>query len=811
MLRPEPAGGRKAAAHQTTGAFRLSTLALALAMSGCSLFKTEAPENARQLIGDVPQQWNGGTAGNTDTTGTTATGTSAQLVGDGWLDDFADPQLSSIVEAVWAQNNGLLTALARRDQAAAKAQLDRSQLYPRIDGQAQVGRQRQINDFLGDVPLAPEDAYISRIRVGLGVSWELDLWGRAFNAKEASVGDLWATDLDVQSAKFSLAAQATNLWFNLIAAQKRMELSADLVKSFEDALSVAQHRFDSGLVTSAELRQIRSDYVAAQAQALTHRLDRGRAARQLEVLMGRYPANAIVAGDTLPALPAPLSAGVPAELLERRPDVQSAAIRVLASDQRLLSAKKNLLPHFTIQAQGAFQSAYRDTLFDGDSFVWSIGGGIFQPLFDGGQIRAGIKAQRAALFESIYRYRDKVYSAFREVEDGLEADSELREQRKLLDQSLLLAQENEESAKASYDRGNLDMRVWLTAQRGTVQAELSRLDLDLLLLNNRVALALALGGRPRAASDAPAVAEGTDAPASTAIEVSSPSATPQPTPQAVLIQPEPAGKPAVDSTPTRDPLPLAAAVVPSSGLVADTTPVATRESASEPASPVVDPAAVEPTAPLAPPAPSIAAVPEPAEPAPSPPAVTPSVTADTAIPEAPLVATVEVTPAEADIAPPPLTPVAQAAPEPATTPVAAATTEAAPQPVQVQMPTQPAPRPPAASVTKAKTQQSLNATTPAPAPAVGSAAAAAAAISRPTQPAVTKLADMPAAYRGDFPRIRFDVHVYDEDPERRFVQMGEKRFHEGDTLSEGPRIVAITSEGVVFDYRGQRSLYTLNR
>lgn len=455
-------------------------------LCSCSLFQPEGPESAKALIGDAPEAWKAADAGTV----------TAQPLGEGWLDDFQMPQLYALTEEVWRNNWSLLTAIARRDQAAARAQIDKAALYPRLDAQGQVGRQRQINDFLGGNPLIPEEAYISRIRVGVGVNWELDLWGRAFNMKEASVGEVWAADLDVEAAKFSLAGQAAVLWFDLIAAQRQLDLTNELVSNYERAVLISEDRRAAGLSTNADLRQIKSEAAAARADAVARRLDRGQAARALEVLLGRYPANELQPDTELPPLPPTLSAGVPSELLERRPDVQAAALRVLSSDQRLLAAKKNLLPHFTISAQAAFQSAYRDTLIDDDAFVWSIGGGILQPLFDGGQIRAGIKAQRAAMFESIYRYRDKVYSAFLEVENGLAADAELREQRRFVVESEALARDNEEQARESFEQGSLDARIWLATVRAGLQAQARLVDVDTRLLKNRVSLSLALGGSP---------------------------------------------------------------------------------------------------------------------------------------------------------------------------------------------------------------------------------------------------------------------------------------------------------------------------
>lgn len=464
-----------------TGSVALLSLPV-LVLGGCSLFKSEGPERSADVLGEIPADW--------------VTPQGVAPFAEGWLNEFADPQIDSLVDEVWTHNALLLAAISRRDAAAARAQIDQAALVPKVNFQAQAGRQRQINDFLGDSLVIPEETYISRMTIGLGITWELDVWGRVQNGAKAALGEVWAASLEVEAAKFSLAGQTASQWFGLIAADRRLAASSALAANHEQAVQFSRERYALGLLSAAELRQAETEYALAQAEKIGRELERGRAARSLEVLLGRYPANTLESSTGLPPMPPALDAGVPSEMLERRPDVQAAAIRLMASDQRLLAAKKNLLPRFTIQASGATQAKYRDYLFTEDSFVWSLGGGLLQPLFDGGQIRAGIRAQRALMFEAIQRYRDEVYTAFREVEDGLAADAGLRRQRQHLQRSYELAQESASSARERFEGGSIDARMLLASERSVLVVEQRLLELDLAALNNRVALNLALGGRP---------------------------------------------------------------------------------------------------------------------------------------------------------------------------------------------------------------------------------------------------------------------------------------------------------------------------
>lgn len=464
-------------------AVAVATAAVSSTLAGCSLFQREAPEPKAVVNGVVPEAWASSAAGGGD-------------VADDWLRDFNDPTLTALVNEAWSNNASLLGAISRRDAAAARAAIDKAGNLPRLDFQASVGRQRQINDFLGNSTLVPDDAYISRIRFGLGLSWELDVWNRVLDLSHAAAGDVVSAMLDVEAARFSLAAQTASLWFALVAANQRIELSQALQKSQAETVRISREREASGLLSTAELIKLESDQAGADGDLVARKLDRDRIARALEVLVGRYPAAALQASDSLPEMPAPVAAGLPSNLLERRPDIQAAALRVTASDDRLMAAKKNLLPRFTINASGGTQSKYRDLLFDDDSFTWSLGGGLLQPIFDGGQIRAGIRAQRALMVESMQKYRDKALTAFREVEDGLATEAALRQQRQYLQRALDLALRNQGLARQSYDNGTLDASTNLGAERGVVLTRIRALDLDLALLNNRIALDLALGGSP---------------------------------------------------------------------------------------------------------------------------------------------------------------------------------------------------------------------------------------------------------------------------------------------------------------------------
>lgn len=461
----------------------LVVLAAATLASGCAIFQHELPEQSTELLPEIPDQW--------------TTEPSGSLIDEaGWLADFDDPELISIVVEAWTHNNNLLGAIAKRDGNAALAEIEVAGSRPTVDLQATAGRQNVINDFLGDSNVIPERVHVSRLKVGLGISWELDVWSRVLDVGNAVEGEIHAASLDLVAAKHSLAAQAVLRWYELAESRARAELLSSMAELRADQAVMIKERYDTGLTTAAELQQARV-FEAREAAALqAAEMEVDRAARELEVLLGRYPSGSIQTSQALPPLPSLPEAGVPSSLLEQRPDVRAAELRLRAADDKLRSAKKNLLPRFSISASGASQAKYRDLLFQDDSFIWSLGGGIFQPLLAGGKIKAGIAAQRAFLIEAVHTYQDKVLTAFREVEDALAADAALGEQSLRLRETLTLIEDGQRDIEERFQLGSVDARTLLTARLNTLQARRELMDIEMTRLKNRLALYVAVGAAP---------------------------------------------------------------------------------------------------------------------------------------------------------------------------------------------------------------------------------------------------------------------------------------------------------------------------
>lgn len=419
-----------------------------------------------------------------------------------WVEHFGDKDLSAFVESVLTNNRDLKAASARLEVAQANARITGADLYPQISGN--FSGQRTLQNFIG-FPLgnAPPNTILSsrsnRFGLSLDLSWELDLWGKIRAAQKAAVADFEASGFDRATAELSLTGQATKAWFALAEARDQAELSRRTIMLFDDTARLINERFSGGL--EREGQSVASQLLLAQADVATAReslasqLDLvGRTARQLEVLAGEYPAG--VAGKTaqLRSFPKELPLDLPATLLDRRPDLAAAERRIAAADQRLLEAKRMLLPSIGLTSSFGTSTEDISQLLSGDVSVWSIAGNLAQPILQGGRIRANITRRDAEIELAAAEFEQAALTAFAEVENCLAAEAFYNTRVAALTESARLTRAAYRRSLEEFQNGTGDILTVLTAQQRIFSSESQLLSLRRLRLTNRVDLYLALGG-----------------------------------------------------------------------------------------------------------------------------------------------------------------------------------------------------------------------------------------------------------------------------------------------------------------------------
>ncbi len=412
-------------------------------------------------------------------------------LGASWMGDFADPRLAGLVTEALAHNRDLQAAAARVRADQARARIAGADRLPQAEAGLQAAR-RGDGDGTGD-----------GYEVLAGVSWEADLWGRLDNVARASALDALASEQEYRAARLSLAAAVARNWFQLIEADLQRRLAERTRRSFQRSLEIIEQRYRRGLNSALDVRLARTDLAAAQANLAAQGRDLDASRRSLEVLLGGYPEGSLEPAAELPAMVQSVPAGLPAQLLSRRPDLVAAERRLSAAGQRLDAARKNRLPSLRLTAQGGTASDELRRVLDWDDLVWSLLAGLTQPLFQGGRLDAEQALAEAVHGEAWAAYAQVVLTAFREVESALSAEAPYREQEAALAQATREAQEAERLAEARYRQGLVGIITLLEARRRAFTAESSWLRAARERLENRLSLYLALGGGFETAEDPP--------------------------------------------------------------------------------------------------------------------------------------------------------------------------------------------------------------------------------------------------------------------------------------------------------------------
>lgn len=429
-----------------------------------------------------------------------------------WLARFDDPALLRLAEEALANNPDLHAAASRVCMAASNARIAGAAAKPQLSAALSGSRRRNkfigFPDFGGDDSMGskgPErgsDQVISTIAETFGASldlnWEIDVWGRIRAGQSAALAEWQSAGEDYRAARSSLVAQVAKAWFFLTEASQQLHLAEQVVETFQDTEQVIADRYEIGEIsgggTGAQLRLAKADLAGAREQLALRKDLQQQARRQLEILVGRYPKGELKEASELPELPPKPPAGLPSELLTRRPDVQSAERQFAAQGQRIREARLALFPQIKLTASAGTSTDALEEILNSDFGVWNLVGNVVQPILTGGQLLAQKQLREEQERQALANLQCTVLQAFLEVELALEAEAYLAERESSLTEAVSLAREADSASRADYRDGVDDILTVLTAQSRVLQFSSQLISLRRLRLNNRINLHLALGG-----------------------------------------------------------------------------------------------------------------------------------------------------------------------------------------------------------------------------------------------------------------------------------------------------------------------------
>jgi len=407
----------------------------------------------------------------------------ASEVTQGWIADFGEPRLVSLVTEGLQKNPDVLVASANLEAAQAGAKRAGAALLPSVGLNAGGNR---------NLPF--EGSTTASLGASLDVSWELDLWGRAASAKRGATQQFLATAADYAFARQSLAAQIAKSWFLASESKMQLDLAREFVTNYTEMQKIVRARFEAGAVSQQDLSNARADVASSQQAVQAAEVAYREALRSLEVLIGRYPSAEIAVADTLQAVPPPIPAGMPSQMLERRPDVVSAERQVAAAFQFSKSAAAARLPSISLTGALGSSSNALASLVNPASAAAAFGAGLFQPLFDGGLRQSEFEQAKASQKAAVARYQGVALRAFQEVENALDRESSLLGQEENLREAADQFEQARKIAEARYQEGAVPLTDVLVTRRQELQAKTALIRIRGDRLAQRTNLHLALGG-----------------------------------------------------------------------------------------------------------------------------------------------------------------------------------------------------------------------------------------------------------------------------------------------------------------------------
>jgi NodT family efflux transporter outer membrane factor (OMF) lipoprotein len=456
------------------------------------------PESAR---GQIPGRWAGPHRSGT--------------VVPNWISSFGDPELTALVYDAVERNPDLKAAAARVEASRAAVRIAAASLYPRIamKGLGERQGQRLSGDLGRDInppsfggPGTEDsggagldtsmDETSQRWVYGLaaGAAWEADVWGRIRSKKAAAKAESEALEADYEFARQSLAAAVARAYFTTIEAAQQEANAQETLNLYQEYSQLTDVQKQHGFASDFDVAQIKSRTASAEDALYTAQQARAQTIRAIEVVTSHYPAGKFDVRRSFPRQPRSVPAGLPAQILERRPDLIASERRFAAAFHRVNEARTARLPRFVLSATSGLGTAELDGVGALNALVWSLAAGVTQPIFFGGELKAAQDLRTAEQKAAAASYVGHALRAFGEVEDALANDYYLRRREGALGSAVSSSGESINLAGKQLEQGQIDMFTILRLAGENLAAKVQWTQIRAARLRERVNLYLALGG-----------------------------------------------------------------------------------------------------------------------------------------------------------------------------------------------------------------------------------------------------------------------------------------------------------------------------
>jgi len=421
-----------------------------------------------------------------------------------WWKNFNDAQLDHLVERALRSNLDLQIAEARLREARASRKVASSELYPHLNGSGSLSRaQNSIGQAFGgsasgnNIFVGSQPANFGM--AGLDASWELDLFGTKRNNVRAAAADLAGAEDARRSVLVSLLAELARNYVEIRTSQRHIGITESRIHAQEETLALTRRRYEAGLVGVLDVTRAESEAASVKAEMPPLKVALQQSLHRISVLLGEEPGalnSELTAMQPMPATPPSIPAGVPSDLLLRRPDVRQARDEVAAAMARVGIAKGDLFPKFSLTGSfgGAGTVGESRGLALGFSRFFVFGPTVTLPIFDGGRLRANVRIQEARQQQSVIRYHQVVLQSLEEVENALVAYAQEQERQQSLTVAAEASRKAVDLANQLYSSGVGDFLAVLEAQESLYSSEDRLVRSQGNVAANLIGLYKALGG-----------------------------------------------------------------------------------------------------------------------------------------------------------------------------------------------------------------------------------------------------------------------------------------------------------------------------
>ncbi|MVV48019.1 efflux transporter outer membrane subunit [Pseudomonas sp. PB120] len=411
-----------------------------------------------------------------------------------WWEQFQDPVLNDLIRIALQENKDIKIAAARVEQFQGRYGETRSLLFPQVGLGAQGQRTRSPRDN-GPVPLDPSvDPVFNNYQAVLNVNWELDVWGRLRRLNESARADLLASEEGRRTVILSLVSSVASSYVTLRDLDRELEIARTTAKVRGDSYEIFKLRYGAGTISEMELAQNQSEYERTLASVAQFEPLVAQQENALAVLLGRNP-GPIIRGRDLGQLALPsVPAGLPSDLLERRPDLRQAELNLISANAQIGAAKAQYFPTISLTGLLGSVSNQLSDLFTGPAATWSYGLAASMPIFTAGGIAGQVQQAEAFQKQALLSYQQSIQSAFRDVENALIASTKSREQMASQDRQVEALRTYARYARLRYDNGYTSYIEVLDAERSLFDAELNYTRTRATVFTSMIDLYKATGG-----------------------------------------------------------------------------------------------------------------------------------------------------------------------------------------------------------------------------------------------------------------------------------------------------------------------------